>query len=148
MKGQRMQRLVMTRTVKWGDCDPAGIIYTPRVFDYITEAVEAWFRDVAGIAWMSLIGEHRLGAPTVHTSVDFLTPMAPDLQLRVAVLLEKIGGSSLTFRIVGEDAAGTRYFEGKLVSVMTDFKARRSVPIPDEVRARAEAYQRASNAAG
>ena len=45
---------------------------------------------------------------------------------RVAVLLDKVGGSSLAFRIVGDDAAGTRYFEGKLISVLTDFATRRS----------------------
>ncbi|HYG84959.1 MAG TPA: thioesterase family protein [Azospirillum sp.] len=137
-----MQRLVMTRTVKWGDCDPAGIIYTPRVFDYMTEAVEAWFRDVGGIDWVMMIHEHRMGAPTVHTSVDFLTPMEPNLVLHVAVLVETVGRSSLTFRIVGDDDAGTRYFEGKLISVITDFRERRSVPIPDAVRKRAEAYRR------
>ncbi len=31
----------VTRTVKWGDCDPAGIIYTPRVLDYAMEILEA-----------------------------------------------------------------------------------------------------------
>lgn len=136
-----MQTLVMTRTVKWGDCDPAGILYTPRVFDYITEAVEAWFRDVGGIDWMSLIGRN-LGAPTVHTSVDFRTPMEPNLVLGVAVLVDKVGGSSLTFRVVGSDAAGTVYFEGKLVSVVIDFNERRPMPIPDALRERAEAYSR------
>jgi 4-hydroxybenzoyl-CoA thioesterase len=137
--GMIMDRLVMTRTVKWGDCDPAGILYTPRVFDYITEAVEAWFRDVGGTDWITLIGG-GLGAPTVHTEVDFRTPMEPNLVLNVAVLLDKVGGSSLAFRIVGDDAAGTRYFEGKLISVVTDFATRRPVPIPPALRARAEAY--------
>lgn len=129
----------MTRTVKWGDCDPAGILYTPRVFDYITEAVEAWYRDVGGIHWMEMI-DRGIGAPTVHTSVDFRTPMAPNLVLDVAVLLEKVGGSSLSFRVLGDDADGTRYFEGKLVSVVIDFTTRRSMPIPAALRARAESY--------
>ena len=134
-----MDRLVQTRTVKWGDCDPAGILYTPRVFDYITEAVEQWFHDVGGVHWMEMIGDGR-GAPTVHTSVDFRTPMEPGLLLNVSVLLEKLGGSSLSFRVLGDGADGTRYFEGKLVSVTIDFATRRSVPIPPDLRARAEAY--------
>lgn len=134
-----MERLVTTRTVKWGDCDPAGILYTPRVFDYITEAVEAWVRDVGGIAWDEMIGR-GFGAPTVHTSVDFRTPMAPNLELAVGVLLEKVGGTSLCFRILGDGLDGTRYFEGKLVSVFIDFATRRPIPIPAALRARAEAY--------
>ncbi|WP_109120067.1 thioesterase family protein [Azospirillum sp. TSO22-1] len=134
-----MDRLVQTRTVKWGDCDPAGILYTPRVFDYITEAVEAWFGAIGGIPWMELIAAGQ-GAPTVHTAVDFRTPMEPGLRLNVSVLLEKLGGSSLGFRVLGDGEDGTRYFEGKLVSVTTDFATRRSIPIPAELRSRAEAY--------
>ncbi len=28
------------RMVRWGDCDPAGIVYSPRVFDNAVETVE------------------------------------------------------------------------------------------------------------
>ncbi len=44
----------VTRTVKWGDCDPAGIIYTPRVLDYAMEILEAWYREVVGVPWLVL----------------------------------------------------------------------------------------------
>lgn len=136
--------LVLPRTVRWGDCDPAGILYTPRVFDYMAEAVETWFRDVAGVAWMTLIRDGRHGAPTVHTACDYRRPMGPDLRIALTVELERIGRSSLSFRIVGDDDDGQRYFEGRLVSCLTDLKAGRPVPIPDTIRSRAEAYQAAA----
>lgn len=134
-----MDRLLSRRTVKWGDCDPAGILYTPRVFDYITEAVESWYHDVGGVPWMEMIGSGQ-GAPTVHTSVDFRTPMEPGLDLAIAVLLEAVGSTSLSFRILGDGVDGVRYFEGRLVSVFIDFATRRPIPIPAGVRGRAEAY--------
>ena len=134
-----MERLLSRRMVKWGDCDPAGILYTPRVFDYITEAVEAWYHEVGGVPWMEMIGNGQ-GAPTVHTSVDFRTPMDPGLELAISVLLEKVGSTSLCFRILGDGVDGTRHFEGRLVSVFIDFATRRPIPIPDELRGRAEAY--------
>ncbi len=137
-----MDRLVVERAVRWGDCDPAGIVYTPRVFDFATEAVEAWFREVAGLDWAGLVRGGR-GAPTVHASCDYLRPMAPGLAFRVCVLLEKVGTSSLTFRLLGKDADGELYFDAKIVSVFTDFTAGRSETIPDAVRERAEAYERA-----
>ena len=28
------------RMVRWGDCDPAGIIYTPKAIDYALETIE------------------------------------------------------------------------------------------------------------
>ena len=30
------------RMVRWGDCDPAGIIYTPKAIDYALETIENW----------------------------------------------------------------------------------------------------------
>ena len=62
------------------------------------------------------------------------------MELAVGVLLEKVGASSLSFRILGDGVDGTRYFEGKLVSVFIDFQTRRPIPIPDGIRARAAAY--------
>ena len=52
------------RTVIWGDCDPAGIVYTPRVLDYAMEILEAWYREVLGVSWLKLNREMGMGAPT------------------------------------------------------------------------------------
>ena len=71
-------------------------------------------------------------------------PIWPDLRIALTVELERIGRSSLSFRIVGDDDDGQRYFEGRLVSCLTDLKAGRPVPIPDTIRSRAEAYQAAA----
>ncbi|MDH3966294.1 MAG: acyl-CoA thioesterase, partial [Rhodospirillales bacterium] len=62
----------VTRRVKWGDCDPAGIIYTPRVLDYAMETLEAWNREVLGVPWMKLNWEMSMGWPTVRAELDFL----------------------------------------------------------------------------
>ena len=53
----------VTRRVSWGDCDPAGIIYTPRVLDYAMETLEAWNREVLGIPWIKLNREMSMGMP-------------------------------------------------------------------------------------
>ena len=52
-----------TRVIKWGECDPAGIVYTPRILDYAMETVEAWYRDVLGVPWVKLNAELHLGSP-------------------------------------------------------------------------------------
>lgn len=32
--------LVIRRRVKWGDCDPAGVVYTPMFSEYVISAAE------------------------------------------------------------------------------------------------------------
>ncbi len=79
-----------TRRVKWGDCDPAGIIYTPRVLDYAMEILEAWYREVVGVPWLALMRDKSLGVPTVRAELDFLGALAPDLDLVLDLRVEDL----------------------------------------------------------
>ena len=36
------QPVIVHRRILWGDCDPAGVVYTPRFGDYFTSARD-WF---------------------------------------------------------------------------------------------------------
>lgn len=137
--GDSITLVRIRRTVKWGECDPAGILYTPRAFDYITEAIEQWFRDVGGSDWMHMLSAEDIGAPTVHAACNYRSPMAPGLKVCVTVYLERIGDSSLTFLVRCEDEQRL-YFEGTLVSCVISISDHRACPIPDGMRQRAETY--------
>jgi 4-hydroxybenzoyl-CoA thioesterase len=114
------------RIVSWGDCDPAGIIYTPRAFDFATEALEAFWRDVIGVNWMDLNWVRHMGAPTVRAECDFIKALKPDMAIEIEVRVLKLGSASLTC------VACT--------IARPDFKA---TPIPPDMRARIEAYRAA-----
>lgn len=140
-KNKKNGSYALRRTVVWGDCDPAGIIYTPRVFDYATETLEAFFRDVLGVNWADLNWKLHLGSPTVSAQCEFLKPMKPDLVIDVSVAVEKIGNSSVIFVMDGRDEAGAHYFRATYVTCFIarpDFK---STPIPDSFREKMIAYQ-------
>ncbi len=133
---------VVERVVKWGECDPAGIIYTPRAFDYATEAVEGWYRDVGGLDWQGM-GQRNFGAPTVHAECDFLRPLRPNEKVRVVLGIERIGEASLTFRIDCLGGDGEPSLKVTMVSCFTDFAGgeARPMPIPPDIRARARIYR-------
>lgn len=139
-----MALYVRTHRVAWGDCDPAGILYTPRVFDYCNETLEEWFRDVLGVPWMEII-KAGVGSPMVHVECDFLRPMAPDVELAVSIRIERLGTSSITFLIDGLGADGEAHFRAKYVVCLTDFKAAKPIPIPAHLRERAQAYYSSSH---
>lgn len=133
----------VTRTVKWGDCDPAGIIYTPRVLDYAMEILEAWYREVVGVPWLKLNREMSMGAPTVRAELDFLDAPYPDQDMVLDLLVEDLGRSSLTFLVTGRDRAGKEFFRAKLISCFISRPAFKSTAIPQEFRDRIHAYQKA-----
>ena len=130
---------IQSRIVRWGDCDPAGIIYTPRILDYAIETVETCLREVMGASWNVMREQHNIGGPTVHFECDIRKPLAPDMAVDLVLTLEKLGRSSMTSRIVCVDAEGVKYFRVLLVNCFvtgdspTDIRA---LPISETWRER------------
>ena len=130
---------IQSRIVRWGDCDPAGIIYTPRILDYAIETVEACLREVMGASWNVMREQHNIGGPTVHFECDIRKPLAPDMAVDLVLTLAKLGRSSMTSRIVCVDAEGVEYFRVLLVNCFvtgdspTDIRA---LPISETWRER------------
>jgi 4-hydroxybenzoyl-CoA thioesterase len=133
----------MVRTVKWGDCDPAGIIYTPRVLDYAMETLEAWNREVLGIPWIKLNREMSLGMPTVRAELDFMGAPAPDEEIVTELRVERVGRSSITFLITGENGDGRELFRVTVTSCVISRPAFKSTPIPAAILERIHDYRKA-----
>ena len=57
--------------VRWGDCDPAGIIYTPKAIDYALETIENWLIEEIGISWMDMRNKGK-GLASVNLIVNIL----------------------------------------------------------------------------
>ncbi len=131
----------VTRTVIWGDCDPAGIIYTPRVLDYAMEILEAWYREVLGVSWLKLNREMGMGAPTVRAELDFFDAPLADQDIVIDLRVESLGRSSVTFLVMGRDNEGRDMFRAKLISCFVSRPAFKSIAIPGEFRDRIVAYQ-------
>ncbi len=138
-----MRPLVVRQTVSWGHCDPAGIIYTPRVLDYAIETLEAWNREFLGVSWIRLNKEMSLGFPTVRSELDFFRPPAVDHVIDLGLEVLEVGRSSLTTLITGRDNGGVDYFRVKLVSCLISVPDYTPQEIPDDFRNKIHAYQSA-----
>lgn len=127
------------RVVRFADCDPAGIVYFPRYFDMLHEAIEDWYRLCLGIDYWGKLRDARIGFPAVHAACDFLRPSRMGDALELEVRIERIGSRSLTLRIDVWCGAELRV-EGKLVSVLTSLDTHASIDIPADLRAAYERY--------
>ncbi len=60
--------------VEWGDCDPAGIVYFPRFFEYFDACTNALF-EKAGFRNAEMLRAYGLlGIPMVDTRAQFYAP--------------------------------------------------------------------------
>ena len=60
--------------VEWGDCDPAGIVYFPRFFEYFDACTTALF-EKAGFHKAEMLQQYGLlGIPMIDTRARFYAP--------------------------------------------------------------------------
>jgi YbgC/YbaW family acyl-CoA thioester hydrolase len=122
-------------TVRFGDTDPAGLVYYPNLFHYLHVAMEEFFAARCGISYQKLIGDERIGFPTVNAQAEFLLPLIYGDEAEVEVLVSNVGRSSATFdysiRRVSDNALCVR---ARLVHVAMNLDKRRAVAISDRYR--------------
>jgi 4-hydroxybenzoyl-CoA thioesterase len=64
-----------TVRIRWGDCDPAGIIFYPRYFEIFDAATAALFERALGITKLQMLKTFDFaGWPLVRTRARFLKP--------------------------------------------------------------------------
>ena len=126
--------------VRFGHCDPAGIVFYPRYFEMLNALVEDWISDGLNISYAELLGPRRVGLPTVSLKTDFkrISRMGDELVQRIAIL--RLGRSSLTLDIEFEGQDGMRVaFEQVLVCTSLD--THQSQEFPADLRAALETAQ-------
>ncbi len=127
-----------TRTVRFSDCDPAGIVFFPQYLVMLNGVVEEWFERALGLPYAPLIGVRRLGLPTVRLEVDFTAISRHGDRLAWEVAVERLGRSSLTLLhdVRGADpgAAATR-LRARQVIVCTSLETHKAQALPEDIRA-------------
>jgi len=124
--------------IRFGHCDPAGIVFYPRYAEMFNEVVEDWCREALGLSFTEIHRGRGWGLPCVHLEIDYRIPSRLGDLLSAALFVRRIGRSSIHMEITLSAPDGERRVDGRLVVVLTDAESWRSVPIPDDLRARIE----------
>jgi 4-hydroxybenzoyl-CoA thioesterase len=121
--------------VRFGDADPAGLVYYPVIFHYFHIALEEFFAACCGITYDKLMAEERIGFPTVRAETEFFTPLVYGDEVDVGIRVSKIGNSSATFEYEARRVSdGTLCARSVQVHVAMNLDTRRAVPIPEKYR--------------
>ncbi len=140
--------LVVRRYVKWGEVDFARVAYTGRFLDWVLESAEVWFKHTMGESWAGFNAKRGVTLPVMGCSLDFHHMLKPDDEINMTVLLERIGRSSHTLKIVAHNQDGVHCFDGTLSFAAVDPATQKSVPMPDELKDRMAAYKAACERRG
>jgi 4-hydroxybenzoyl-CoA thioesterase len=124
--------------VQWGECDPAGIVFFPRYFEYFNISTEAHLEICFGRKkprWVSDYG--IIGIPSVGAQAKFISPSryGDDIVVETAFTEIKRTSFSLQHRIFNDgklavEGAETRVWTGR---DPTDPSRLKGLPLPPEI---------------
>ena len=126
--------------VRFGACDPAGIVYTPEYLNLFNGVVEDWYGEALGISYHELVGKRRTGLGYAHVSADFAKPSSMGDVLDVAVIVRRVGRASLTFT-VHAFKEGIECVRSTFVTATTSLVDHKAIALPNDVRDALNAYQ-------
>jgi 4-hydroxybenzoyl-CoA thioesterase len=122
-----------TRVIRFSDCDPAGIVFFPQYFIMLNAQVEDWFTHALGVNYAHLLGQRRIGLPTVALQSEFRAPCRMGDVVEFRLQLERMGGRSLTLRV--DCMHGTTCcVQIRQVLVSTSLAHDGAIDIPQDVR--------------
>lgn len=124
--------------VEWGDCDPGGIVYYPRYFEYCDACTNALF-ERAGLPKPLLLEQYNIaGIPLVESQARFLLPSQFGDTLTVESSIVEWGRGSFSVRhcMLKEGALAVEILEKRVWVMRTaDAPIRfKSAAIPPEVK--------------
>jgi len=124
--------------IEWGDCDPFGIVFFPRYFEYFDACTNALFQRALGYPKAEMLRHYKIaGIPLVQASCNFLLPSSFGDIVTVESTVTKWGTSSFSLRhsLFRGETLAVEGLEKRVwtVRVPGDSSKAKSQPIPKEV---------------
>jgi 4-hydroxybenzoyl-CoA thioesterase len=96
--------------IEWGDCDPLGIVFFPRYFEYFDACTNALFHRALGVKKAEMLRQYNIvGIPLVQASCNFFVPSSFGDVVHVDSCVTGWGSSSFTVQ--------HKLFRGETVAV-------------------------------
>lgn len=131
--------IIVRRRVRWGECDPAQVVYTPRFADYLAAAF-SWFSRIHLSDKLTADDGTRLATPMKALSLEFHHPLRPDDLFDMTVHVEAVRQRTFDLLIIAQSPSGEPRFTGRLSPALVDGSFR-SVNLPQPVLDGLSAYQ-------
>ncbi|HTU69613.1 MAG TPA: thioesterase family protein [Candidatus Baltobacteraceae bacterium] len=120
--------------VQWADVDIAGIMYFANYWRFAEYAEMEMFREL-GLPFDSLFDDLDFWLPRVRAEADYYAPALMGDWIRMRAHLEKVGASSVRFRIVMfNERTGIPMASLVLTVAAMDRRTKKSMPLPARVR--------------
>ena len=132
-RGREEYRWFTTIATRWADNDAYGHVNNTVYYQWFDTAVNAWLIE-AGL--LDIVHGDPIGL-VVETGCTYFAPLSFPGDVEVGIAVERLGTSSVTYRIgVFGAASDEPSAQGHFTHVYVGRDSRRPTPLPDEWRGR------------
>lgn len=137
-----LQPFIVQRRIAFRDCDPAGIVYTPRFLDPIaTSAVDLFMGELIGLYGQRDEEVAGLDLPAKAVNLVFHSPARYGDLVNLKVFCSGVGNTTFELGIAGAAQDGTALFDATLTLICVAPSEYRSIPVPEYVQQRLKRHR-------
>jgi acyl-CoA thioester hydrolase len=136
-------RFVLPREVEFGDIDAAGHVNNAVYLTYLETARIKYLMDVLGADFA-----YELALILARIAVDFRSPARFPETLEIGARVTRIGTTSFDMEHEIRSGDGRLVLEASSVLVAFDYRANAPMAVPNDWRARLDAYEERSSVPG
>jgi 4-hydroxybenzoyl-CoA thioesterase len=129
-----MKRFERARSIRFSDCDPAGIVFYPQYFVMFNGLVEDWFNDALHVRYSDLVTTRRVGLPTVRLEAEFKAVSRFGDAVQLALEVGRLGAHSLTLALQCLGEHGDVRMRVRQTLVTTSLATHKAIEVPPDVR--------------
>jgi acyl-CoA thioester hydrolase len=117
--------------VRYGECDPQGVVFNAHYFAYFDIALTELWREAAG--GYAAMMEDGLDLQVVEATARYKAPARFDDELDIEIEVTHLGTTSMVTDLAIR-RGGELLVEGRLAHVFVDTENHAKTPIPDQLR--------------
>ena len=128
------------RKILFGECDPAGFLYTPRICEYVVESALLFLTTILEEPFERYIFGQSMSLPARNLDVDFLRPLTWDDRIRLYASVSDVRKHAYTIQISATNEHDERAFRGHITQVCVSIDRKSITEIPTKLRAALERF--------
>jgi acyl-CoA thioesterase FadM len=135
--------VTIQRRVKWGECDPAGVVYMVNYGEYVVSAYELLMAALLDEGLQKSKARHGVALPAKAFGIEFYAPLHPDEDFLMTVEIADIRTRTFDLMVRGSSVVNGSVFLAKLTPIAVDPTARTALPLPEGIVHKLRHYREA-----
>lgn len=129
------------RRAKWGECDPAGVVYMVNYAEYVVSAYEMFMTVLFDESLGKIKAHYGIALPAKAFTIEFYGSLHPDDDFLMTVEVVDIRTKSFDVIVRGTSNGGDDVFLAKLTPIAVDPRDRSALPMPDAFARKLHSYR-------